>query len=773
MKTIYLIVISLIITTGIHAGSIKGKILNPKGEPLEGASIQVLNFNYQTISNLNGEFEINNIPAGNYTLVIKYLGYETLYRQVGIDKNNEKSFDLVLKPGEVNMNIAVTVTGSRIQDNQFNAPASISSLNANNIENEGTRTSAEALLKYGAWPQKTNHGGGSPFVRGLTGYHTLIMIDGVRLNNSIFRSGPNQYVNTIDPLSISNIEIVRGTGSTQYGSDALGGTIQYFSKSPKFSKGNKLAVHPGFYYKYASQSLNSINNGVSEYFSPGMENIMRGEIELSNNKVAFVGGFSYKTFKDIDAAESIGRLAPNAYDEYDFDAKLVSRLSNNQFLTLALQKVNQQNVPLYHKVAPGSYSTYDFDPQDRLLAYAKHELHNQNRWFRKLSTTFSYQNSLEVRKKQKTGESNWTEEKDIADVYGVCFETYSIPTKFWKINSGVEYYHDIIKSETKSISSNEEIISRGLYPDNSTFDNFGIYSLHSFDFEKWNIQAGARFNSYKLSVKDTTFGNVDLKPFAVAGNLAITYKLNNSLRLIGAVNNGFRTPNINDVSSFGIADFRYEVPSTELKPEKSLTYEIGLKQKSDFISSSIFLFRTDLFDLITNTKTSFKGQDSVLINQETGEYVQYYHKENSNKARILGFEAQTEVRFNQSLSFLGRLFYTFGKDISKDEPMRRIPPLNGVMAFKWQKMQKLSATLEYIFAAKQDRLSGGDIDDSRIADGGTPAWNLINLNCGFQLKKWARINLGLNNIFDEAYRIHGSGVDGYGRHLWLGIRLQL
>ncbi|NJO91922.1 MAG: TonB-dependent receptor [Chloroflexia bacterium] len=212
--------------------------------------------------------------------------------------------------------------------------------------------------------------------------------------------------------------------------------------------------------------------------------------------------------------------------------------------------------------------------------------------------------------------------------------------------------------------------------------------------------------------------------------------------MIGAINNGFRTPNINDVSSFGIADFRYEVPSTKLRPEKSLTYEIGLKQQSDFISSSIFLFRTDLFDLITNTKTSFKGQDSVLINETGGEYVHYYRKENLNKARILGFETQTEIQFTQSLSFLGRLFYTFGEDISKNEPLRRIPPLNGVAAFKWQKMHKVSATLEYIFAAQQDRLSNGDIDDDRIADGGTPAWNLFNLNLSFQLKKMGKSRPG-------------------------------
>ncbi|NJO91923.1 MAG: TonB-dependent receptor [Chloroflexia bacterium] len=249
-----------------------------------------------------------------------------------------------------------------------------------------------------------------------------------------------------------------------------------------------------------------------------MEHILRGELELSNNKIAFIGGIGRKTFNDIDAAGSIGTLAPNAYDEYDFDAKFIGRLHNNQFITIAFQKVNQQNVPLYHKVAPGSYSTYSFDPQDRLLTYTKYELHNQNRWLKKLGATFSYQNSLEIRKKQKTDESILTKEKDVAEVYGLCFEVYSTPAEFWKINSGLEYYHDLIKSETQSVTGSEEHTSRGLYPDNSTFDNFGIYSLHSFDFEKWTIQAGARFNNYKLSVNDTTFGNVDLKPSAFAGN---------------------------------------------------------------------------------------------------------------------------------------------------------------------------------------------------------------------------------------------------------------
>ncbi|NJO91924.1 MAG: TonB-dependent receptor [Chloroflexia bacterium] len=210
MKTAFLLAISIIIATGIQAGNLKGKIVDPKGVPLEGAFIQILNFNYQTISNEKGEFEITNVPQGNYKLVIKYLGYETHYQQIDLAGNNEVTLNLVLKQSTINMNTAISVTASRVQERQFNSPNSINSITINDIEDDGSRTSAEALLKYGSWPQKTNHGGGSPFVRGLTGYHTLIMVDGIRLNNSIFRSGPNQYVTTIDPLSLSAIEIVRG-----------------------------------------------------------------------------------------------------------------------------------------------------------------------------------------------------------------------------------------------------------------------------------------------------------------------------------------------------------------------------------------------------------------------------------------------------------------------------------------------------------------------------------------------------------------------------------
>ncbi|MDF1550353.1 MAG: TonB-dependent receptor, partial [Bacteroidales bacterium] len=152
-------------------------------------------------------------------------------------------------------------------------------------------------------------------------------------------------------------------------------------------------------------------------------------------------------------------------------------------------------------------------------------------------------------------------------------------------------------------------------------------------------------------------------------------------------------------------------------------------------------------------------------------YINYYHKENTNKAKLTGFELQFAIQLKSNISLIGRMFYTFGEDITNQSPMRRIPPMNGFAAIKWNKNKQFWLNLEYQFASRQDSLSNGDIDDDRIAPGGTPAWNVFNITTGSQINKWVRINAGLNNIFDEAYRTHGSGVDAYGRYLWISLNL--
>ena len=218
----------------ITAIDLKGYVRDNEHNPLVNAHVLLLNTPYGATSDSLGFFRISNLSEGDYTIHISFMGFETLICQIEL-MDHVSTHDFILSPGAIQLNQGIIVSASRFQSRKFTSPFSTSSINSDVLKETFPRSTPESLMGNGAWVQKTNHGGGSPFIRGLTGYHTLLMIDGIRLNNATFRSGPNQYLNTVDPLTLSNIEIIRSTGSVQYGSDALGGTDHFFTKSPHFS----------------------------------------------------------------------------------------------------------------------------------------------------------------------------------------------------------------------------------------------------------------------------------------------------------------------------------------------------------------------------------------------------------------------------------------------------------------------------------------------------------------------------------------------------------
>ncbi|OYT12836.1 MAG: hypothetical protein B6I19_08250 [Bacteroidetes bacterium 4572_114] len=286
--------------------------------------------------------------------------------------------------------------------------------------------SPEALIgATGVFLQKTNHGGGSPFIRGLTGNQNLLMIDGVRLNNATFRYGPNQYLNTIDQLIVDKLEVVRGAGSVLYGSDAMGGVINVLTHIPEFS----------------NSGLDVGGNIFAGWMSGDMEKTGRAEVNLSGEQIAFSGGFTYKDFGDIVAGGDIGKLTPTGYTGYSGDAKLRVKLPANNELIIAWQYDKQEGVPRYDKIING-YTKYHFNPQIRQLAYARLKATHRNKWFKQVILTGSYKQSDETRIKQKEGSAKILNETDLVNTFGGTVEVNSFPSETWHFTSGVEYYFD-------------------------------------------------------------------------------------------------------------------------------------------------------------------------------------------------------------------------------------------------------------------------------------------------------------------------------------------
>jgi outer membrane receptor for ferrienterochelin and colicin len=188
-----------------------------------------------------------------------------------------------------------------------------------------------------------------------------------------------------------------------------------------------------------------------------------------------------------------------------------------------------------------------------------------------------------------------------------------------------------------------------------------------------------------------------------------------------------------------------------------------MKLQTNRISGNLIVFRNHMKDLITPVKSTYNGKDSI-------DGVRVYQRQNLDQAVIQGFEAGVNWAVLPPLTLFGNISYTHGKDLKTDAPLRRIPPVNSRLGVRYLGENQIHTMVEWAHAGEQTRLSQGDIDDSRIQDGGTPSWNVVNCSLGYT-GGFFEVNAGIQNLFNEAYRMHGSGIDGRGRSFWISLKL--
>lgn len=643
----------------------------------------------------------------------------------------------------VNLDSAI-VTSRSIKILDIKNPLVISSITNKQIVEKGARTTPEALQGVsGVFIQKTNHGGGSAFIRGLTGNQTLIVLDGIRLNNAIYRYGPIQYLNTIDMFTIHKIDVLKGIGSVEYGSDAMGGVIHIKTK------------------ENASKELNKISlNNTSKFISSGMEKTNRTAIQYATNKWNFIGGISLKKYGDLVGGGNIGKQNPTGYNEINYDFKSRIKINNQSELIYSSQNTIQKNVTIYHKIALENFKTNQIDYQIHYLNYLKYKYISHKKWISEIIINVSTQRSIEQRSNQKNNSSIFRNEADTVKNIGLTAEIVSKPNKNWTMNSGFDYYKDEIFSEAIETSSelNSQVFKRGLYPNGSIYKNSSLFNIHNLNFNKLNIVAGLRYNFLHIQMNELTLGNIAIKPSALVSNFGFNYQLNQHGFLFGSITTGYRAPNIDDLGSLGIVDFRYEIPSYDLRPEKSLNTEIGYKYRSNKIDFSIAAFKMKLKDIIAR----------VLVDGKVINGYNVYNKKNIESSNINGAEVNYTNLLCKYITWYTNATYTYGQNITKNEPMRRIPPLFGQNKISFVKKNKILA-ITHQFAGKQDRLAQGDKDDNRIGKLGTPGWNIFNIDAGWEFKNLS-VNTSLINISNVQYKTHGSGVYGMGRSINLTIQ---
>ena len=642
---------------------------------------------------------------------------------------------------------SIVVTSRNIKTSQAKSPYVISAIDQTQIRETNARTTPEALQGVaGVFLQKTNHGGGSAFIRGLTGNQTLLVIDGIRLNNATYRYGPNQYLNTIDMFTLERVDVLKGIGAIEYGSDAMGGVINLTTKEVNTSgfKDFKLS-------------------NTSKFLSSQMEKTNRTEMSYAANNLSILGGLSIKRYGDIVGGDGVGNQAPTGYREKNYNIKAKVKLSSSQEITFSTQNTIQRDIPIYHKIVLENFKINQVDKQVHNLNYLKYRYASKHKVISEILVTLSQQRSIENRSNQKNNATLLRKERDTIHSTGITAEMIVKPTKNWTSNTGVDIYSDLVNSNTTetNTSANTQIQKRGLYPNGSIYKNNSLFNIHYLNLGKLSIIAGIRYNFLDIRISDTTLGNVTLKPSALVTNYGVNYQVNKNHFIFGSISTGYRAPNIDDLGTLGIVDFRYEIPSYNLKPEKSKNIELGYKYNAVKTNFSVSLFQMNLKDVIAR----------IIVDGQVVNGYNVYTKKNIETSYIKGTEISVSHKINNHFAFQTNATYTYGQNVTKNEPMRRMPPFFGQNTLSWHSKNKTVA-IRHQFAGKQTRLAKGDIDDNRIGVLGTAQWNTIQIDAGI---KWKHISLNASaiNILNQKYKTHGSGIYGMGRSYGLSVHWKL
>lgn len=672
----------------------------------------------------------------------------------------------------------VVVTATRTEENPLSLPYSVSAVTPLDLERKMPRTTPEALRELpSVMLQKTSHGQGSPYLRGFTGFRTLMLVDGIRLNNSTFRDGPNQYWNTIDALAVDHMEVVRGPSSVMYGSDAIGGTVNAISKG-RTDYGEGFDWDGGALYRFSSA-----------------EDSHMGRPEFSaqyDRQVGVYLGSSIKEFGDLRGGDEVGVQPHTGYGEWDLDAKVNYFLTPDTKLVYGHQTVRlddawRTHATIYGVVWSGSARGSDqqrmFD-QSRDLDYLQYHAEKLPGFAEEvhISLSHQYQGELEDRIR-----SNGNRELQEANVNTLGFSAQlQSPSKLGRWVYGAEYYRDWVDSSFLGYNAAGNLTTiryQGPVADDATYDLFGLFVENHYPLLEDRLElilggrythAAAEANKVQDPFTDAHLSLSDAWDNGV-GNARLSYHPDEAKHwtVYSGVSQGFRAPNLSDLTRFDIArSGEQEIPAFGLKPESFLSPEVGVKLAYERFAAEVAYFYTFMDELIVRVPTGATTANGDLI----------VNKENSGQGYVHGVELSGSVKLHRDWSVWANFTWmrgeldapavAGGEDVT--EPVSRLMPTTVNAGLRWTHPKgRVWTEFATTFAEKQDRLASNDIRDTqRIPVGGTPGYGVYHLRVGYRPCPKATISAALENLTNEDYRIHGSGVNEPGRNFVLTAELQ-
>jgi iron complex outermembrane receptor protein len=738
MKKIVLIFFVLFLFIKVNAqNQINGKVIDINNEPLIGASVSLPELNKGTITNQAGEYLISNIPNGKIKIQFSFVGYNTEIKTIEISQTENKV--------DAHLTIAiiqsqeVVITGGYVSSQHENA-VKIDVLKSKDIALSGTPNFMESLTKVpGVDMIAKGQGVSKPVIRGLSMNDVLVMNNGVRLENYQFSEN---HPLGIDDNDVERVEIIKGPASLLYGSDAIGGVINFIKEKPA-----PVGKILGDYRMQLHSNTLGMNNSIG----------------LKGASKNLFGGFRFGHKTHADYLQGGGDYVPNSrFNEMTFNA----------------------NTGYTGKI--GTFKLfYDYFKQDLgmtvppvKLLITEQERKNEI-WFQDLEhQLISSQNSLYL------GKFKWDINAAYQNALRKLQTTLDVPFVEMNLNTITYESKLYLPSNDKSeyiiglqgmSQNNRNLNNRAsqFLPD-ANINNIGFLGLAQYTFfKKLKLQGGLRFDIYKtetfaLGLEGTSSYHAPLnKDFSnLNGSIGATYSVNEKIMFRANFAKGYRVPNLSELTSLGMHGNRYEVGNENLSPENSFETDMSMHYHGEFLSFDLAGFYNQINDYIFISPTTDTTSTGVSI-----------YRFSQTNATLYGGEAG--IHFHpKSLPWL-HIEGTYSSVIGKQENGNYLPFIPA-QKFRYEIraerekfgfLKKPSIKLSALTALKQGNPSPYET--------ATDGYTLVNfsINTDFHISQQTlNFGISINNIFDTQYFDHLSTLKplnyyNQGRNISLSLKV--
>lgn len=770
------------------------------GENLEAVTLNSNQPKVATVTNDKGIANLSEFKEAK-KIFIRILGYET--QTLSYNQIERLNFKIFLTPDHTSLN-EVILSASKWQETKKSVPNSIVTFKPKDIALANPQTTADLLTNTGkVFIQKSQLGGGSPMIRGFATNRVLINVDGIRMNNAIFRSGNVQNVISIDANSIQNTEVILGPGTVIYGSDAIGGVMNFYTLEPEFTK---------------DKSEYYFGNVMSRWSSANNEKTMHFDLNVSSKKWAFVTSATFSDFEDL----RMGNHGPDAYTRPDYIQtvsgvdEIVTNENREMQVSSGYNQINFiQKVAFspnefwnfnyaYHYSTTSDFNRYDqllrrregnlrfaewyYGPQDWTMHHLKINYTKKNNWFDKAQFNAGYQLFEESRHNRNFNSTTRTSNIENVDAFSVNFDFIKKLGLKQRLSYGLEYIFNCVNSTgfQKNIETNVQIPAPSRYPDDSKWQSLAAYLQYENKLtDKFTFQSGLRFNQIWLDATfdktfvDYPFDNTKINTSALTGSLGFTYLVTQKTALFFNASTAFRSPNIDDVGKiYESTPGNLVVPNPDLEYEYAYNAEIGMQQKiGKSIAFDITGFYTIVIDALVRRNYTLNGESTIVFQ---GEESNIQAIQNAAKANVYGIQAGLNVDFLPFLQWKTNANWTKGEeelDNGDKASLRHASPFFGDSRLSL-KTRKWTTDLFVVYNSKikAEDLAPSEVEKEYLYASDkngrpyVPSWYTLNLKTIYKLNETWSFTGGIENLTDQRYRPYSSGITAAGRNLILAVR---